>query len=176
MVSHWSFSDSKSPQVFWILLSILTDLNNPVVWMVSTPLLIFKSSSPCTNPGTCTKSTNYNLYHCNFHVSQLFPFPGLSRGTYLSFHFLSVLLCGQLEQQIPLFSKYSLSGYYKVWSSNGDMVYLKVSEGFLRLIPQDRFWVVHIPIVSLVKFRFLAQFPVEHLPHSVVSRLILFMC
>ena len=49
MVSHWSLSDSKSPQVFKTLLSILTDLNHAVVWMVSTRLLIFKSSCPCTN-------------------------------------------------------------------------------------------------------------------------------
>ena len=35
MVYHWSLSDSKSHQVSWTLLSILTNLNNVVVWMVS---------------------------------------------------------------------------------------------------------------------------------------------
>ena len=34
MVFHWSFSDSKSPQVSRTLLSILAILNNVVVWMV----------------------------------------------------------------------------------------------------------------------------------------------
>ena len=50
MVSHWNLSDSKSLQVSRTLLSILADLNNAVVWMVSTHPLISKSSCPCTNP------------------------------------------------------------------------------------------------------------------------------
>ena len=44
MVFHWSLSDSKSPQVFTTLLSILADLNNVVNSMVSTRPLISKSS------------------------------------------------------------------------------------------------------------------------------------
>ncbi len=36
MVFHWSLSDSKSPQVFRTLLSILAVFNNAVIWMVST--------------------------------------------------------------------------------------------------------------------------------------------
>ena len=31
LASHWSFSDSKSPQFSWTILSILADLNNAVV-------------------------------------------------------------------------------------------------------------------------------------------------
>ena len=50
MVFHWSLSDSKSPQVSRTLLSILAVLNNVVVWMVSTQLLISESSSPFNNP------------------------------------------------------------------------------------------------------------------------------
>ena len=50
MVFHWSLSDSNSPQISWTLLSILADLNNAVVWTVSTRPVISKSSSPCTNP------------------------------------------------------------------------------------------------------------------------------
>ena len=50
MVFYWSLSDSKSHQVSRTLLSILTDLNNAVVWMVSTRPLISKSSSPFINP------------------------------------------------------------------------------------------------------------------------------
>ena len=46
MVSHWSLSYRKSPQVFRTLLSILADLNKAVVWMISTCPLISKSSSP----------------------------------------------------------------------------------------------------------------------------------
>ena len=50
MVSHWRLSDSKSLQASRTLLSILADLNNAVVWHVSTRPLIFKSSSPFINP------------------------------------------------------------------------------------------------------------------------------
>ena len=52
-ISWWSFTrvnDRKSPQISRTLLSILSDLNNAVVWMVSTLPLISKSSSPFINP------------------------------------------------------------------------------------------------------------------------------
>ena len=47
MVFYWDLSDCKSPGLFFC---ILADLNNAVVWMISTRALISKSSSPCTNP------------------------------------------------------------------------------------------------------------------------------
>ena len=50
MVFHWSFSDSKTPQVSRNLLSILAVFNNAVIWMVSTPLPTSKSSIPFNNP------------------------------------------------------------------------------------------------------------------------------
>ena len=43
-------NDSKSLQVNRILLSILVDLNDVVVWVVSTRPLIFKFSNPFNNP------------------------------------------------------------------------------------------------------------------------------
>ena len=43
-------TDCKATKVSRTLLSILVDLNNAVVWTVSTRLVISKSSSPCTNP------------------------------------------------------------------------------------------------------------------------------
>ena len=49
MVSHWSLSDSKSPQVSRTRFRILVNLNNAVIWMVSTHPLISKSSSPLIN-------------------------------------------------------------------------------------------------------------------------------
>ena len=50
MVSHWSLSDSKSLQISRTPLSIMADLNNAVVLMVSIRPLISKFSTPCTNP------------------------------------------------------------------------------------------------------------------------------
>ena len=50
MVFHWSLCDSKSPQVSRILLSILSVLNNAIVWIVSTRSPTSKSSRPFSNP------------------------------------------------------------------------------------------------------------------------------
>ena len=50
MVFHWILSDSKSPQVSRTLLSILVDLYNVIVWMLSTGPIISKLSIPGTNP------------------------------------------------------------------------------------------------------------------------------
>ena len=49
MFFHWSLSDSKSPQVSRTLLSILADLNNVIVWMVSTRPLFSNSPNTFTN-------------------------------------------------------------------------------------------------------------------------------
>ena len=90
---HWSLSDSKSPQVSRTLFSILADLNNAVVWIVSTHLLISKSSSPCINPLMTLTSVPITIVITvtfMFH-SFLVLLQGL--GSYPSFNFLSVLLC-----------------------------------------------------------------------------------
>ena len=50
MVFHWSLINSKSPQVYRTLLSILAVLNNAVFWMISTRPPTSKSSSPFNNP------------------------------------------------------------------------------------------------------------------------------
>ena len=50
--------------------------------------------------------------------------------------------------------------YYKVRGSGWDLViclYLNITEEFVLLILQDRFWVVQIPFGCMVKFKFLAQ-------------------
>ena len=50
MVFNWSLSDSNSPQVSRTLLSILSVLNNAVVWLVATLRPTSKSCSPFNNP------------------------------------------------------------------------------------------------------------------------------
>ena len=47
---HWSLSDTKSRLVFRTLPSILANIDNATVVMVSTRSLISKSSSPSTSP------------------------------------------------------------------------------------------------------------------------------
>ena len=75
MVSHWSLSDNKSPQVSRTLLGILVDLKKTIVWMVPTrsyfQVLQFLNQSF----GDFTKSTNYHWYYRHFHVPQFFQFP-----------------------------------------------------------------------------------------------------
>ena len=70
-VFHRSLSDSKSPKVSKTLLRILVDLNNVVVWMVSTGPPTFKSSSPFNNLlGTVPNApiTIVIIVTCIFHV------------------------------------------------------------------------------------------------------------
>ena len=74
MVFHWSLSDCKSLQVSRTPLSILSNQNNAVVWMISNCPLISKSPSPRINPLVTTKYANYNLYHRHFHVPLFFQF------------------------------------------------------------------------------------------------------
>ena len=70
MVFHRSLSDHKSPQVSRTFHSILADLNNAVVWLVSTRPVISKSFILYEG----TKNIKYILYYRHFHVPQLFQF------------------------------------------------------------------------------------------------------
>ena len=117
MVSHWRLSYNKSPQVSRTLLSILANLNNTVDGLHSSSYFkVFQFLYQSF--GNCVKDTNYNLYHSHFHVPQFFSIPLQGWGTYLSFHFLSILLWGQLGQQSPQFGKFSFS----CWSLLGLVV------------------------------------------------------
>ena len=88
MVFHKSLSDCKSPQVFRTLLSILADINNVVIWMVSSHLLISKSSSPFINPLVTVPRAPVKI---GINVSFMFHsfFSSLVRSKYLSFFSLS---------------------------------------------------------------------------------------
>ena len=93
MVFHWNLSDSKSPQVSRTLLSILTVLNNAVVWMVSIRPPTSESSSPFNNPLVTVPKvpiTSGILVTCMFHSF----FNSLARSRYLSFfsHSFSFIL------------------------------------------------------------------------------------
>ena len=152
MVLHWRLSDSKSLQVSRTLLSILVILKNAVVWMVSTRPPTSKSASPFNNPlvtvpnapitigiivtfmlliyealcfdvaqGQMNGAPN-EIRNRHFHVIYFFLIPWQGRGTYPSFHFVSVLFCGQPRQQSRQFCKCSFFfvDYYKVWCSGRD--------------------------------------------------------
>ena len=113
MVFHRSLSDNKSFQVSWTLLSILANLNNAVVWMVSIRPVIFKFSSPCVKPlvtvprAPTTISITVTFMFHSFWVFFFFSISCQRPGTYPSFHLLSILFCGQSGQQSPQFCKFS---------------------------------------------------------------------
>ena len=72
-----------------------------------------------------------------------------------------------------------LVDYFKVWSSGRDLVIrldIKILLEFMCLIFQERCWVVHIPFVCMVEFKFLAHLSVDHLAHPLMSNLILLLC
>ena len=76
-------SDSKSPQGSWTLINIRADLINSLVWMVSTRLLISKSSSPFINPLVTVPSVLITIGITATSMSHIF-FNSLSRTGYLS--------------------------------------------------------------------------------------------
>ena len=151
--------------------------------------------------GNCSERTNYNWYHRHFHVPLFFSSLAMSRYLSLfslSFIFTVVHLNGKVQYSrgslfcsffifiylfiylffIYLFFFFFFCDYHQVWSSWLDLVtclYLEIRENLLRLILQDEFWDVYMPLACIAKFKLLAQFPVDHLPHSVVSSFILFM-
>ena len=86
MVSHRSLCDSKSHQLYRILLCILADLTNAVVWMVSTRPLISKSSSPSNNPLVTVPKAPITIGIIVTFLSHSF-FNSLARSRYLSFFF-----------------------------------------------------------------------------------------
>ena len=103
MVFHWSLSDSKSPQVSWILLSILTDLSipadlsNAVVWMVSDLPLISKSSSHRTNPLVTVPRASI-IIGVNVTFIFLSFFNSFVRSEYLSF--IIIIIIPTIEESL----------------------------------------------------------------------------
>ena len=103
MVFHRTLSDSKSPQVFRTLLSILAVLKNTVVWMVSYRCT---HSQLLQSFGDCTKRTDYHWYHRHFHIPQFFLFSSkvkVLNSLFACFQFYS----GLPGWPSPLFDRFS---------------------------------------------------------------------
>ena len=93
MVFHWSLSDSKSPQVFRTLLSILAVLSNAVIWIVSTRPPTSKSSRHFDNPLVIVPKASITIGTIVIFMFHSF-FNSLVRSRYLFFfsHFFSFIL------------------------------------------------------------------------------------
>ena len=181
MVFHWGLTNCKSSQipelfsVFWPISSQYPSR----VWIVSTRPLISKSSSSCINHLTTVPRAPITIgISITFMVHSFFN--SLARFRYLSFFFVffqfySVIswTAKPIIRQI-LFFCWLLQGLV-VWPWLDDSFVFQGPEEFLRLILQDRCKIVHIPFVRMVVFKFLAQFPVDHISTQVVSSHILFL-
>ena len=158
----------KSPGLFFVFLPILMQSLgwSPLVLLFPSPPLLW----------WLNRVHQLQLVSPSIPCSTVFSVLLQSLSTYLSFCFLSVLLCGQLERQSLLSGSFFFFFYYhSVWSSGRDLViclYLKTPEKFVRLILQDGFLSLHKPFVCMIKFKFIAQFPVDHL--STQSCLVLY--
>ena len=108
MVFRTSLNDNKSPQVSRILLSILADLSNAVVWIVSACSLISKPSTHFTNPSVIVLWAPIKIgINVTFMFHSFFLILLQGPGTYPSFRFLSTLLCGQAGQESPQSCRFS---------------------------------------------------------------------
>ena len=163
MIFHWSLSDSKSLQFSKTLLNILANLNNSVVWMVSTNPVISKSSSPFTNPLVTVPRTPITI---SINITFIFHsfFNSSARSWYLSFFSLSfnftLLSAGTAKNTILQFLFLLLiiirSGCltdirWSVCMSKPFGVCVSHSPGLM-------LGYAHISFVCMVKFKLLAQF------------------
>ena len=96
----------KSPQVSRTLLSIMTVINNSLVWMVSTRPLTSKSSCPFNNPLVTVPKEPMTTGIILTFMFHSFSILLQVRDTCPAFHILSVLFCGQTGQQSRRFCKY----------------------------------------------------------------------
>ena len=122
MVSYRSFSDNKF-KFSRTFLSILVNLNNAVVWKVSTRPLISKSSSPCINPLVAVPIVITDTFR--FHS---FFFNSLERSIYLSFFSLSF----NFTYQSPQFGQFFL--FY--WLLLGLVVLPRLGDSFISQNPR----------------------------------------
>ena len=122
MVFHWSFSDSKSPQVSRTRLRILVVLSNTVVWIVSTRPPTSKSTRPFNNPFAIVPNAPITIGTIVTFMFHSF-FNSLARPRYLSFFSLSFrffLWSAGTAKSTILQILFFFVDYYEVLSSGRD--------------------------------------------------------
>ena len=120
MVFHWSLSDSNSPQVSRIRLSILDVLSNAVVLIVSTRPLTSKSSRPCNNPLVTVPNAPITIGTIVTFMFHSFFFNSLARSRYLSFfsHFFRFILWSAGTAKSTILQYYYYYYYYYCITNN----------------------------------------------------------
>ena len=144
------------------LLSILADLNDAVVWIVSTRAIMSKSSSSCIN------------IFCLYWRHQL-QFLSTSPLFSIFFHFFIkaqvLILVLEFTLWLAKTAKYTILQVllFFIWLLLGLVVWPRLGDPFVFENPRGV-----CAFVRMVKFQLLAQFPLDHLSYPVVSCLILF--
>ena len=133
---HRSLSDSKSPQASRTLLSILSNHNYSVVWVVSILLI--------SNFFNVSKDRSKRTFM--FHIFLIF---WQNSNICLSFRFLLFSLYGPPERQNPQDGKFPLPIFLFLFLCNRSVcTYLKIPDNFMRLIFLDWFLFVHLLVWS----------------------------
>ena len=134
MIFYWSLIEWKSPQVSRNL-SILVDVINTLIWIISILLLI----SSCFSPFSMLMGTDPSVPTITAItltlVPQLFQFSGKVQVFVYLFCFLLFLLCGQQENG-------------KVHYSAGSLFWTRLGDPFLSQNPR-RFYRFHSPRLIL---------------------------
>ena len=117
-----------------------------------------------------TNCTSYNWYHHHFHIPQFFWFPSKVKVLIHLFTFFQLYFVVSQDSKVH---NSTSSLFLLIIIRSNHMTKIRwsvcIPEEFVHLILQDRFWVVHIPFACMVKFKLLAQLPVDHLAHPVIS-------
>ena len=174
MVSHWSLSDNKSPQVTRTPLSILDDLNNAIDWIVSFRPLIIKSSCPFINPlvTVLRALTTINIPPLSRSIV-FFLFSGKTLVLISLFAFFKFLPYGHPERQSPL-SAGSLFSF--CWLSQGLVVWPRLDDQFVSQNPREAYY--HYYYLLLESFSYQQTLMIFHWclsnnKYALVSRTLL---
>ena len=140
MVFHWSFCDSKSPQVSRPF-SVFWPFSKCCSWIVSSRLPIFKSSRLCTNPLVNVPSTPITI---GITVTFMFHsfFSCLAKSRYLSLFSLSFSFT--LWSTGTTRSSIRQVLFFFCWLSQDQVVRLRLGDQFVSQNPRE-VWASHFP-------------------------------
>ena len=161
-------------------LQVSSNLNSAVVWMISSLDPVSMSSSFLTKP-----LWTVPRFLTTFGISVSFIFhrflSSLAKSKYLcpfSLSFIFTLWFSgtvKLTLQVLFFLlSYWLFLILVLWSGLRDLSVTQITRWFYAFHFSERILFVYVPFVVkfMVKFQFLAQFPVDHLSHSLVLPLL----
>ena len=158
IVFHISISRCLFFTGVWVTACLRDSSQYAVVWMVSMLSYSQVLQSLFQSFGDCTKSSNYNWYHCHFHVLHFFSSICKVQVFIFLFTFFQ-FYCGLLGQQSPRFGNFSFFFFFFFFlltiTRSGHLakirwsVCISKSQKVVHLNLQDRFWVVHKPFVQI---------------------------